>query len=258
MDKILDKKSGEEIKKHMNNCYLNNIISRKGSININNIFDKNNIVSYFNVNIKNFTSFAGSYYFNGKDPLVNTSLEYLKNNKLNFKESYLYKYYEKFQPKTYGELYELSSKNKLHKIKSTSYFHPWIHDKPTNIFRAGLFGPKDITNVMHRSIRILNLIKNIKKYGYLPTKGDIVEGYILLNKEGDYRFLITAGHHRVAVLTAMYMNGNKIYESIPVKYDDKRVNIRVVKEEKVDEWPGVKSNWLKREDAIEMFNKYFN
>ena len=235
---------------------MSSIINRK-ILKINNVFDKNNITNYFKVNIKKISSFAGSYYFNGNDPLVNTALEYLKKPNQNLKDSYLYKYYKNFQPKTYGELYELRSKNKLHTIKSTSYFHPWIHNRPTNIFRCGLFGPKDISNVEHRIVRIINIINNIKKYGFLPSKDDMIEGYILLKKNDDYRFLITSGHHRVAVLTAMYMNGNKLYESIPVKYDNVRVNIRVVKEGNVNNWTGVRSGWLKREDALEMFNKYF-
>jgi hypothetical protein len=254
--KILDIKSKKELDKHKNNFYLSEIKGRK-KISISNKFEIDNKNDYFLVNIKKFSSFAGSYYFNGNDPLVNTALEYLKNQNKKLEDSYLYNFYERFQPKTYGELYDLKNENKLHKIPSTSFFHPWIHTKPTNVYRCGLFGPKHITNVEHRITRIKNLINNIKMYDYIPSKNDMIEGYILLKKNKDYRFLITGGHHRVAVLTALYMNDNNKYENIPVKYDNVRVNVKIVKENDVENWPGVKSKWLKKEDALEMFYKYF-
>lgn len=257
MDKrLLDIKSKEDLNIHKNNFYLSRIKCRK-KINIINKFEINNNNDYFLVNIKKFSSFAGSYYFNGNDPLVNTALEYLKNPNKNLEDSYLYNFYNRFQPKTYGELYNLKNENKLHKLPSTSFFHPWIHKTPTNIYRCGLFGPKHITNVEHRITRIKNLIHNIKIYDYIPSKNDIIEGYILLKKNKDYRFVITGGHHRVAVLTALYMNNNDKYKNIQVKYDNIRVKKKIINEDNVNNWPGVKSNWLKKEDALEMFNKYF-
>lgn len=247
-DKLLDKKTQEELNKHKSNVYLSNIVNRKNLINNRKIFK---------VNIKNFSSFEGNYYYNGKDPLVNTAKELLNNTHLKPEESYLFKYYNNFQPKTYGELYDLNPTNKLHELKSTNYFHPWIHTYPTKDYRPGLFGPKDITNVQHRIIRLNNLIKNINKYGYKPSIDDIVEGYILYKNDNDYRFLITAGHHRVAVLTAMNMNNNNFYNEIAVKYDDTRVKIKIVNVNDINNWPGVKSGYLSNEDALEIFNKYF-
>lgn len=246
---ILDKKSDEELSKHKSNFYLPNIINR-GNINIKNS-------SCFFINIKKFSSFEGSYYFNGKDPLVNTALQIIDNNKLKAEDSYLFNYYKQFQPKTYGDVYKLKKTNKLHILESTNHFHPWIHLYPTNQFRAGLFGPKHITNVQHRLIRLKNLINNINKFGYKPSLNDIIEGYVLL-KNNDHRFLITGGHHRVAVLTAFHMNNNSIYNKILVNYDNTRVKIRFVNENDVDKWPGVKSGYLSKHDALEMFNSYFN
>ena len=53
------------------------------------------------------------------------------------------------------------------------------------------------------------------------------------------------------------MNNNK-YEYIPVKYEQKRSKIKIVNDKDVENWPGVKSGYLNKEDAIEMFNSYFN
>lgn len=254
---ILDKKSEKELLKHKSNFYEKNLSNRK-KLNITNIFSVDNINTndIFKVNIKKFSGFEGSYYFNGNDPLVNTAKQLIENIDINLNETYLKNYYDNFQPKTYGEVYHLKKENKLHQLESTNHFHPWINKYPTNQFRAGLFGPKDITNVEHRVIRLKNIINNINKYGYTPSNEDIIEGYILL-KDNDYRFLITGGHHRVAVLTAMHKNNNDLYNEIIVKYEKNRSNVKIVKENDIDNWPGVKSGYLSRNDALEMFNNYF-
>ena len=255
--KILDKKTTHELNKHRSNIYKSCLINRPTMMldkefTMNNIINNNNC---FLVNITKFSGFEGHYYFNKNDPLVNTALQLLENINLKLEESYLFNYYQNFQPKTCGDLYKLNLNNKLHNIKSTTFFHPWIHSKPTTQFRAGLFGPKDITNVEHRILRLKNLINNINEFGYSPIDKDIIEGYIL-QKNDDFRFVITGGHHRVAVLTAMYQK-NKKYELIQVKYDTERVRIKIIKENDVLNWPGVKSGYLNENDAIEMFNKYF-
>ena len=51
-------------------------------------------------------------------------------------------------------------------------------------------------------------------------------------------------------------NKNK-YDNLIVKYDTHRVNVKIVREANVYEWPGVKSGWLSKEDALEMFCRYF-
>ena len=102
-----------------------------------------------------------------------------------------------------------------------------------------------------------NLIENINNYGYIPSNEDIITGYILL-KDNDYRFLITGGHHRVAVLTSLYMNQNMNYENLEVKYENFRVKVKIINQKDISNWPGVKSKYLSEEDALEMFNGYFS
>lgn len=256
---ILDKKPKDQLIKHKNNFYRSKLINRN-IIHYESCepFTLKNKDLYFKVNIKNFTGFEGNKYYTKNNPLVNTAIQLINNKDLNDNDSYLFNYFNIFQPKTYGEVYYLNKDNKLHELESTNHFHPWIHKLPTNTFRAGLFGPKDITNVEIRLIRLKNIINNINEFGYIPSKDDIIEGYILLKKD-DYRFLITGGHHRIAVIIAMHMmNINKDkYGEIIVKYEKKRTNVKIVKEEDVNNWPGVKSGYLSSNDALEMFNHYF-
>lgn len=260
---ILDKKSKKELNKHKENFYKDGLEKRNINIfedvklfNVENKETYSKSVNILKVNIKKFSGFEGHYYFSGKDPLVNTAIQLLENMNLKPKESFLYQYYLDFQPKTYGEVYHLKKNNKLHQIESTNHFHPWVNKKPTNKFRAGLFGPKDITNVEHRIIRLKNIISNIREFGYIPSDDDIIEGYILLKKD-DYRFLITGGHHRVAVMTAMNMNNKDLFNDVIVKYEINRSKVKVVNENEVDSWPGVNSGFINKSDALEMFNRYF-
>tara|TARA_Y100000816_G_C26076308_1_gene566624 strand:+ start:64 stop:870 length:807 start_codon:yes stop_codon:yes gene_type:complete len=263
-NRIFDKKEEKELNKHRKNFYSNMLLHTKRiklDENKFKLFDLNHL-NYtdmiFKVNIKKFSGFEGHYYYNGKDSLVNTAIQLIKNINLKPNECYLFEYFNNFQPKTYGDVYGLNKTNKLHTLEQTNHFHPWIHRTPTNSFRAGLFGPKDITCVEHRMIRLKNLINNINKYEYHPSNDDIIEGYILL-KNDDYRFLITGGHHRIAVLTAMHMmdiRKNK-YDEILVKYEQNRTRVKIVRESDVENWSGVKSGWLSKDDALEMFNSYF-
>ena len=105
-------------------------------------------------------------------------------------------------------------------------------------------------------MRLKNLINNIKEFGYIPSPKDIIEGYILL-KNDDFRFVITAGHHRVSVLTAMYITNILDDKLISVKYDTSRIKVKIVKENDVQNWFGVKSGFLTAKDALEMFGSYF-
>ena len=81
--RILDIKSQLDLDHHINNLYKNKCL--KGRVYhklTNNKFSLDNIIrdDIFLCNIHNFSGFEGHYYFNGKDPLVNTSLELLNKD----------------------------------------------------------------------------------------------------------------------------------------------------------------------------------
>ena len=92
MNDIFDKKSEEELKRHESNWYKSKLIDRKKNVIIQKFTNDNIIASneMFLVNIKKLSGFEGSYYFNGKDPLVNTTLQIIENQNINIKHSFLY------------------------------------------------------------------------------------------------------------------------------------------------------------------------
>jgi len=264
VDSVFDRSSYLEIFKHNLNLYKSYLpkrsnVNQKELIESTNIYsiDKDMGNSLFLVDINKFTGYEGSYYFDKNSPFTNTVIQLIQNRSLKIEDSYLYKFFLEFQPTTYGELYNLSNKNKLFNLSSNTIFMPWLHDSPLSIFHSGVFGPKHKSAVKHRLIRLRNIIDNIGLYGYLPTLEDTIEGYIaILNN--DYRFVITAGHHRVAVLRALNKQNPESYNFISVKYDLKRLKVNVVNNKEISEWPGIKSGFVDIADSLELYEKYFN
>ena len=145
----------------------------------------------FKVDINKFTGFDGYYTFNGQAPLLRV-IQICKNPNLNVNESYLYEFYRDFQPKNYGELYNLNVKNSLYNLPSELQFKPWVNTfVDTKKIRKAIFGPCGFKEVEHRLIRLKNIFKNVIEFGYAPSEKDIIKGYILRSKD-DYRFLITS------------------------------------------------------------------
>ena len=118
-----------------------------------------------------------------------------------------------------------------------------------------MFGPKDISFVQSRFIRLKNLIYLFKNYGYKPAEDDHISGYKLICSN-DLRFVITAGAHRASVFKCMYENEKT---SIKVKFDELRVkkNFQVINLEDIDNWPGVKSGYTSKYEAKNLFLSYF-
>ena len=252
------KKDWIEILKHQLNFYSLNINKRKPL----NILTKYSIrthidQNYYLVDINKFTGYEGSHFYEGYAPLLKTAQEIYRNKYLKIEESSLFKYYKNFQPKNYGQLYNLKSNNSLYNLSSLVDFKPWIHSYPKyKEKRKGFYGPEEPNEILHRILRIKNIFINIERFGYLPTENDIVKGYLLISNN-DYRFLITSGHHRIAVLKALNSFDESIFTHIPVKFENQRSNIKIVNIKNIDIWPSISNKVCSKKDAIELFNKYF-
>ncbi len=256
---IYDKKEIDLIKEHEENIFLKtNQIARRNHIktenfNLQKSTDSSKIYKF---KINKFVGFEGNHFLSGNDPLVETARQLLDNPNIKTNDTYLYKYFKDFKPKSIGEFYNLNHSNKLYSVKSTKVFHPWSDSSPKG-FRAGFFGPKDKSSIRFRTLRLRNLLENISKFGYIPSKEDIIEGYILKKKE-DYRFLVTAGHHRVSVMSLMHLIDNKIFEYLTARIKSFPPSEMLTFDEKdVENWPAVKNNFLSVKDSLEMFNKFF-
>jgi hypothetical protein len=194
------------------------------------------------------------------NPLVITAKELLLNSKIELEETYLFKFFQIFKPKNLMEVFLLNSEDnymkdfpRLSKLNQYTLFYPWFHKYPQRFLVPGMFGPKDISFPKIRYIKLKNLIFLIKKYDYVPTKDDQISGYKLVN-DNDYRFVVTAGSHRSAVLKAL---GKKTH--VLVKFDDFRVNKSFfeVNIQDIKSWPGVSSGYISKNEAEKIFLGFF-
>ena len=243
--------------KHRLNYYSYRLKGRKPLTCSNNYsFNKEISNEFFNIDINKFIGYNGSYIYYGEAPLLKTAIEIYSNPDINVEESFLYNFCKNFQPQNYGELYKLSKVNSLREISSFIDFKPWIDYFPNcNKKSKAIFGPIDKIEIKHRILRIKNLFANIEKYGYVSNKNDIIKGYLLL-MNNDYNFLITAGHHRMAVLKTINIFNKEKFNEICVKFDNKRAAQKIIDIKNINKWPAIASKYCSKEDAVEFFHKY--
>ena len=243
--------NSDEIEKHKKNFYLASIKKReKQSL-------KNTISVDFNK-----LSFDNSINLDDPiNPLVLTVNEINLNSEINLEETSLFKFFNNFKPKNLSELFFIEKNinnlndTKLDKLNQYTLFYPWFHKYPQKFLVPGMFGPKDISFPLIRFIRLKNLINLIGNYGFKPDFDDQISGYILKN-DSDYRFVITAGTHRASVLKSLYFKNKEIIE---VKYDDFRIkkNFFTINLKDIDQWPGIKSGYIKKKEAEYYFMSFF-
>ena len=170
------------------------------------------------------------------------------------------KYFNHFQPRNLSELYFINESSQLLDDQNPyNRFYPWHTPYPPPEHQDFFFGPKiyQENEVKIRTYRLNNIYDLVSKYGYIPDERDCIKGYIISN-ESDYRFVVTAGHHRSSVLNAM----NKIENAplkVPVKFDHTRVKNKnfLINLENINNWPAVKSGFLKKEEAETFFKSFF-
>lgn len=254
------------ILRYKNNKYSHNVTKRyesKKSVKKNvqkfNIYLNNDFKDFFRVNTKKMTSVNGSRFSSKYDPLCNTALQIINKKYVNLKDLYLYKYLKKFNPKNLSEVFLINKKNKLDNLNPYNRFYPWHTPYPPPENQDFFFGPKVnyLDEIKFRVHRLKNIFKLVKKYGYIPDENDCIDGYILKNKN-DYRFVVTAGHHRASVLCAMNILG-KFPNDVIVRFDQHRITNKlfIIHKKNVKNWPSVKNNFLSKKDAILVFDSFF-
>jgi len=199
-----------------------------------------------------------------KNPLYVTSVEILNDVNIKPEDTYLYKFYKQFKPKTLKQLFNI--KNSSFSFLDNSYktsFLPWIHYKPVNTEDVAFID----FDVSQKVLKLKNLISSIQQYNYtpekFPTRQGGICGYFLQYKKQS-KFYVTAGNHRVAVLAALYKDN-----SIPVIFEnksflkDKEMKNRgpildTYSSENIDNWPSIEHNTVHKECALQIISSYFN
>jgi hypothetical protein len=207
-----------------------------------------------------------SYGPDGWNPFVETLMEYGAHRHTQYEGSILNRYYERFQPKTTMELYlgplqgETRWAGSWHRFPLGTYspILPW----QPRVYRAsgemGLdashgsqaYGPVSPAKGRLEFSRLASTYDSIERHGYRPSGAPDAEimGYFL-RRRGDYRFVIRAGFHRMAVLAAL-------------KHDPVRVKFyphypRVIDLADLENWPQVKAGTMDARGAEAIFLTFF-
>jgi hypothetical protein len=180
-------------------------------------------------------------------PFVKTLKQYEYNKNLKYRKSELFKFYNTFNPQNASQsLFEDDSLKSLINISKFIIIHPWHKfiikgEKNLNLNHGcQYFGNVSKAKCKLEFKRLIKLYNKIKKNGYDNKR--CINGY-LLKRHGDYRFVVTGGNHRIAVLTALN------YKFIKVKIK-KIIDIKDINN--LDE------NYLTRNEMIKIFNRFFD
>ena len=258
LDFINEKKPRDQLEFHIKNNYQKEIDQTR-QIFVKEIIYNKEIpkTDYFFINSRYCLSSAAKYIKDGNEPLYKTAIQLIENKKIDFKDSYIFKHYQNFKPRYYGELINLRKENKFYKLPVNYIFKPWAFTKPQSNILSGIYGPKDISIAQMRFYKIRNLILNILEKGYIPSYNNLISGYFFKRKN-EYRFIVLQGWHRLAVLQALKKTNPSTFKFIPVKYDLNRINLKQADFIEPDNWPAVSAGQIGLLDALEIANKFFD
>tara|TARA_Y100001937_G_C7078042_1_gene311538 strand:- start:266 stop:985 length:720 start_codon:yes stop_codon:yes gene_type:complete len=210
------------------------------------------------------------------NPCYTTCVQISRNPEIPFKETALFKWYVfagQFQDKSLAEFYGLGIKS-LQDVSYKSIFLPWIHSKPvTNYIDIAFLNVYQMSEIEKKVDKMKSLIVSLQTNGYIPRKfidkrNGHISGYFL-EFFGERKFYVVSGNHRVSAFFSLWPN-----EKIPAQYEKYEflktrdlVNNQAVKEKKmpelfssdnVNDWPSVKSGFLKSDEALDIMKRYFS
>ena len=173
-----------------------------------------------------------------------------------FKGSFLEKYYKIWTPACSSEAIAgfNNAPEMLKSIEPFTLHAPWMEANPqdrqamiaiiiANENKAagfpevtakdgyGLHGPVSEKKGEIEFRRLLNVYKSIKAKGYDRTQGDGDVTAIAIEYNGEFRFCIMHGQHRVAAVAALE------FRTVPVKITN------VIQYEEIEHWPQVHRNY---------------
>src|SRR5690606_5908416 len=229
------------------------------------IFSQTDVIFEVPANKCKYT-YQFSYGLEGWHPFVVTIREHMENPAITFEDSTLCRYYKTFHPATILDLFFEGVERR--KFESTTLGRwpigkqypclPWDPKLVPMRGEGGLsvadglqgFGPVSDKKGRYEFGRLLETYRSIRSRGYRPTRDSDGElrGYFL-RTVGDYRFLIRAGFHRTAALSALG------HDCLRVKF--KAHFPRVVDLRDLERWPLVRNGVIEPEVAQRIFIRFF-
>ncbi len=199
-------------------------------------------------------SFGFSYASDGWHPITALLKElYVKNKEPDL----FYKYFHSYQPTQSSHLPLLCGTNV--NFSPEVLILPWGGFSRKTFLNGGtplrktswLIGPLSEDDIALNINRTINVYKNIKSNGYrpwLPTNS-FIQGVLLVKSNGDKRFVVTHGKHRVGVLSFLG------YNTFKAQFDPNM--FKIISENEISSWYYVKNGKCSQADAASYFNSFF-
>lgn len=205
------------------------------------------------------------------NPFVETLLGYACGDVLTYEQSPLANLYRSWQPKSAAEALGVDGPASLTGISPLGFTMPWSGLDPAQSLgywqsvieidnqehgaRAAAalgwkaWGPVDPLIGALEFRRLTEIYDSIRQNGYCRSNkpnGDI-EAFVL-SGDGEYRFIVTTGHHRSAALVAL----GKETATIRLQGSD------IVRRIEVETWPNVRTGLYTAAQALAVFDRLFD
>lgn len=215
----------------------------------------------FYVDVKDIINPLGMAFSKGANhPFTEAMIEYEHNNALDPSHSTMNHFYKTFCPSSLGDAIFKGTlqAHRLYNISPKTYQVPWLKTMPMGGFGDDLdetqgshfLGPVSPLFLTREYNRLTAIYDSIKAHGFdVDIQTDTIRGYFLLS-EGNYKFVIVGGNHRVAVLNALGV------EKIPVELHPNRPAL--VSRDEAKDWPLVQAQTFSLQGAMLVFDSIFN
>ena len=165
----------------------------------------------------------------------------------------MWKFLNDFKPSSISQLAGYNEEKEL-----PLFTYPWVdfNSRSKNgvkdVLNSRFAGPSSTEFIQSDYARTLRLYKNIKSKGYNPYKfpNSKIGGTFLKNKNGDIRFIVMQGNHRMAILAHLGIS------SLSVRACSKSPSF--VNENQIDSWSEVKCGNCGRDHAQKIFDYFFS
>lgn len=211
-------------------------------------------------------------HWNSREPYIKTLRDYIEGRCVAYPGSALESFYAEYQPDSaacYMRL-EKPTNTQLETLHPTGGVYPWLNrtpDKQSERYirmteaenkqhgRSSLaadgyknFGPTSRIKGELEFKRLVQVMHSIRQNGFSVNRqgNDNIQATLLVYGD-DYRFVVRAGHHRIAALAALGAHEATV----------QLVTVPIARRSEAKYWPLVQKGWFNEREALAVFDRIF-
>jgi hypothetical protein len=197
------------------------------------------------------TIFACGYGSDGWHHLRRTLMEIDDDPEIKPQATTLWRFLKDFQPASISELVPYSGQSLPLFVYPWGTFQDGILESNKSVEKSRFCGPSQDAFIIDEFNRMKTLYAQMKKNGYRPTTfpNSFIGGTWLIRTDGQRRFVVLQGNHRMAVLAHLG------YREIAVRAMSGF--LATVLEKDIKEWPLVQRGLCNEHQAVAIFHLFF-